>query len=79
MEEKTREHIRKIVGEFHCPHDFRCVDEPDFCKVIDSVAFDHLKCVTLNIQDCHLSESSEEERLCSCPLRVYLSKRWRED
>jgi len=79
MNERTRAHIREIVGAFSCPHDFRCVDEPDFCKVIESVASDHLKCVSLDIQDCHFSDSVEDKRLCSCPLRVYLSKRWRED
>jgi len=76
MNEKMRGRIQQLIGEFQCPHDFSCTEDEDFRKGVEAGAFDHLRCFSLDVQDCPFEVPLQVGPNCSCPLRLYLCRQW---
>ena len=75
MDEEKRKRIREVIGEIQCSHDFKCVEDRDFCMAEDIGVGDRLRCLSVDIQNCTFSDSIGEWRFCVCPLRIYLARK----
>ena len=68
--------IKQILGSMHCSKDFRCtrVTAEYLCKARDLGRDDCLECLEAKPSDCEFSDLSGSPVLCTCSLRVYLTK-----
>lgn len=68
--------ITEIIGQIHCPKDFRCVtpDLDKLCLARDIGMETYLQCFARNKADCPFSAPFANEVYCKCPLRIYLKK-----
>jgi len=76
MNQATNARVQQLIGEFQCPHDFSCMENEDFRRGVETGAFPHLRCFSLDVQDCLFEVSLEVFPNCSCPLRLYLCRQW---
>jgi hypothetical protein len=79
MEAMSPEHIRgikEILGLMKCSQDFRCIKAgyQNVCKAKDVGLDNFLECLESDPQDCEFSTQGQGLVLCSCRLRVYLTK-----
>jgi CheY-like chemotaxis protein len=71
VDEETRGRIRKVMGGFECPHDFRCVEDRDFCQTSQLEMTDQLQCCSPKNEDCSFAVSFTGGKLCTCPLQRF--------
>ncbi|MHC4195852.1 MAG: hypothetical protein ACYSYU_06770 [Planctomycetota bacterium] len=77
MDEKDKKAIEEILGRMQCPKNFKCA-ESNFevlCKAKDIGMESHLECLEPNRPRCKFSLPFGYSYFCTCPLRVYLSKK----
>jgi hypothetical protein len=85
MEHKQEIEIEKIMAEMKCPHNFQCHKHrfEELCKIVDYLKSEkHVQCIeeeggnpqVCKPQSCTFSIIYPGERICRCPLRVYLFK-----
>lgn len=76
MEKKVRKAIKKIMAQMQCAKNFECA-ESEFdviCKAKDFGLKHYLECLEPEPQSCNYALCFGAGYLCSCPLRVYVSK-----
>ena len=77
MKAEVSKKIEKIMAGMKCPKDFRCAESgfERLCKAEDIELDNHLLCLEDNPFQCNFSVVVETKHFCTCPLRVYLSKK----
>jgi len=70
--------IQKIISKYNCPFDFRCYKSgfKDLCGTMLVHDGRLVECVDENAEKCHYSFSFGSGFLCTCPLRIYIAKRF---
>ena len=70
--------IRNLMADMTCSHDFDCC-QADFrsLKPADIVGEDCIFCLDEQAKICDQSAGFGDGRICLCPLRKYIAKKWR--
>lgn len=76
MNEEVRRKITELIGEMHCPDDFKCAEQgfEELCMVKDIGMDSFLVCLEANPSACKFALAFGHSYYCRCPLRVYISK-----
>ena len=81
MKKPQMERVQEILGGMKCPKDFKCAAAgfQNLCKAQDFGHEFYLECLEPNTQQCPFAlcddPSQNEVRFCTCPLRIYLTKK----
>jgi hypothetical protein len=72
--------IEDIIGHLKCSKDFKCYKSgfENLCKAEDTGMESFLICLESKPLDCTFAVSFGYKYYCSCPLRVYISKKIKE-
>ncbi|MHC4751883.1 MAG: hypothetical protein ACYTFW_18665 [Planctomycetota bacterium] len=76
IEKKVKKKIKKIMAKMRCAKNFKCA-ESEFdvlCRAKDFGLEHYLECLEPEAQHCSFALCFGAGYLCSCPLRVYVSK-----
>jgi hypothetical protein len=76
MRDEDRKKIEELIGEMHCPKDFKCVESGFelLCEAKDVGLDHHLVCLEPTAFQCRFSLMVERDYYCGCPLRIYIAK-----
>jgi len=77
--QQNKTEIEQIMAEMRCLKDFECYKSEleNLCKVEDIGVDGSVVCVEQTPRACEFSLFLEyNKRLCLCPLRVYIAKRF---
>ena len=77
MKAEVSKKIEEIMDGMKCPKDFRCAESgfERLCRAEDIGFETHLLCLEDAPFQCKFSVVLETKYFCTCPLRVYLSKK----
>ncbi len=77
MKAEVSKKIEEIMDGMKCPKDFRCAESgfERLCRAEDIGFETHLLCLEDTPFQCKFSVVLETKYFCTCPLRVYLSKK----
>ena len=75
-DESLLERIEQITASMSCPKDFVCVRSgfDVLCKSRTIGAHNYLECLEDNPQRCRFAVGCGATHLCTCPMRLYISK-----
>ena len=76
MEEDQKKHIEEVLGGMRCPKDSPCYSAGFelVCRSKDAKIEGYFDCLAENPRECSFSTSVSQDRLCRCPLRIYLAE-----
>jgi len=80
MEQNNEKELQEIIGGIICAKDFKCYKSgfDDLCKAQDVGLESYLVCLEERPLECKFSVGFFGERYyCECPLRVYISKKFK--
>jgi hypothetical protein len=76
MDDNVKKELDKIKKNVNCLKAFKCLqgDLKYICKAEDVGLEAHLKCLESN-SSCPFAVQVAEEFYCTCPIRIYISKK----
>jgi hypothetical protein len=79
MEQNHQKAIEEIMGGVTCPKDFKCykLGFENLCKAKEVGLETFLECLEEHPQECAFSLDCGDYFYCTCPLRVYISKKFK--
>jgi len=71
--------IESLKGKVSCNKDYRCsnVDLDSICKAKENGWEKYLQCLEERPDDCRMAISFGSAYFCKCPVRYYISKKYR--
>ena len=76
MEKKLRKTIKKVMARMRCARNFECAESEfdTLCEAEDFGLEHYIECLEPEPLHCSFALCFGAGYLCSCPLRVYVSK-----
>ena len=73
---EQKKQIEEIISRSECPKDFKCYksDFSEVCKASNIGLGGFVECLEQNGNLCNFSMPFGKSYLCTCPLRIYISK-----
>jgi hypothetical protein len=79
MEQDIEKELQEIMGDATCPKDFKCYKSgfENLCKAQEVGLETFLECLEEHPMECTFSVRFGGLYYCRCPLRVYISKKFK--